>query len=63
MLGKVKIDHDRIESEHFIDDWFLLQADEEEVVREQEAIKEKSNEKYGDLRLTLSLSVRLTKKM
>jgi hypothetical protein len=57
MLGQVKINQDRIESERYIDDWFLLQADEEEVAREQETIKEKSNEKFGDLRLTLSLSV------
>jgi hypothetical protein len=56
MLGQAKIEHDRIESERYIDDWFLLQADEEEVAREKEAIKEKMNEKFGDLRLTLSLS-------
>lgn len=60
LLGQVRIPIDRVIESRYIDEWYILEPDMDEAIKELDLVKNKfslMDEKFGDVRLTLSLSV------
>lgn len=60
MLGQVRIPIEKVVESRYIDEWYILEPDMDEALKELDLVKNKfslMDEKFGDVRLTLSLSV------
>jgi hypothetical protein len=60
LLGQVRIPIERVVESRYIDEWYILEPDMDEALKELDLVKNKfslMDEKFGDVRLTLSLSV------
>jgi hypothetical protein len=59
LLGQVRIPIEKVVESRYIDEWYILEPDMDEALKELDLVKNKfslMDEKFGDVRLTLSLS-------